>query len=63
MFIVAVGIDDLVVKPYIPYNEFVANLLRDNIGIVIFDLRGHGGQKHSSEAKKGMKELIYRKSI
>ena len=23
--------------------EFVANVLRDNIGIVIFDLRGHGG--------------------
>ena len=25
------------------FNEFVANALRDNIGIVIFDLRGHGG--------------------
>ena len=25
------------------FNEFVANVLRDNIGIVIFDLRGHGG--------------------
>ena len=25
------------------FNEFVANVLRDVIGIVIFDLRGHGG--------------------
>ena len=25
------------------FNEFVAKLLRDDIGIVIFDLRGHGG--------------------
>ena len=25
------------------FNEFVANVLRDDIGIVIFDLRGHGG--------------------
>ena len=42
-----VEIDDLAMKPYIPhkdyFNEFVANVLRDNIGIVIFDLRGHGG--------------------
>ena len=41
------GIDDLAEKPYIPhkiyFNEFVANVLRDDIGIVIFDLRGHGG--------------------
>ena len=39
--------DDLAVKPYIPqkkyFNEFVANVLRDDIGIVIFGLRGHGG--------------------
>ena len=39
--------DDLAVKPYIPqkkyFNEFVANVLRDDIGIGIFDLRGHGG--------------------
>ena len=39
--------DDLSVKPYIPQknylNEFVANVLRDDIGIVIFGLRGHGG--------------------
>ena len=25
------------------FNEFVANVLRDVIGIFIFDLRGHGG--------------------
>ena len=25
------------------FNKFVANVLRDNIGIVIFDLRGHEG--------------------
>ena len=25
------------------FNEFVANVMRDDIGIVIFDLRGHGG--------------------
>ena len=25
------------------FNEFVANVLQDVIGIVIFDLRGHGG--------------------
>ena len=25
------------------FNEFVANVLRDDIGIVIFDLKGHGG--------------------
>ena len=35
-------IDDLAEKPYIPqklyFNEFVANVWRDNIGIVIFDL-------------------------
>ena len=38
-------IDDLAEKPYIPqkkyFYEFVANVLRDNIGILIFDL--HGG--------------------
>ena len=37
--------DDLAEKPYIPQNnyfyEFVANVLHDNIGILIFDL--HGG--------------------
>ena len=43
------------------FNEFVANVLRDDIGIVVFDLRGHGGQKHPSGAKKGMEELIYQK--
>ena len=25
------------------FNEFVANVMRDVIGIVIFDLRGRGG--------------------
>ena len=25
------------------FNEFVANVLRDDIGIVILDLRGHAG--------------------
>ena len=36
-------IDNLAEKPYIPnyFYEFVANVLRDNIGILIFDL--HGG--------------------
>ena len=41
------AIDDLAVKPTshtkVYFNEFIANVLRDNIGIVIFDLRGHGG--------------------
>ena len=36
--------DDLAEKPYIPqkkyFYEFVANVLRDNIGILIFDLHG-----------------------
>ena len=39
--------DDLAKKPYIPHKSLlqwiVANVLRDNIDIVIFDLRGHGG--------------------
>ena len=35
---------DLTVKPYIPEkNEFVKNALRDNMGMIIFDLRGCGG--------------------
>ena len=42
-----VAIDNLAVKPYIPhksfFNEFVSNVLCDNIGIVIFDHQGHGG--------------------
>ena len=37
-------IDDLAEKPYIPqknyFYEFVANVLRDNIRILIFDLHG-----------------------
>ena len=40
-------IDDLAEKPYISqqfyFYEFVANFLRDNIGMIIFDLRGCGG--------------------
>ena len=44
------------------FNEFVANVLHDNIGIVILTsevMEAVGGQKHPSEAKNGMKELIY----
>ena len=37
-----VGIDDLQNRK-VYFNEFVANLLRDDIGIVTFDLRGNGG--------------------
>ena len=40
------AIDDLAVKLYIPHKsllEFVANVLGDDIGIVIFYLRCHGG--------------------
>ena len=33
-----VAIDDLAVKSYIYFNEFFVNSLRDNIGIVNFDL-------------------------
>ena len=44
---VRVGMKRLTAKPYILqkfyFNEFVANVLHDNIGILIFDLRGHGG--------------------
>ena len=41
-------IDDLAEKPYIPqkknyFHEFVANFLRDNMGIIIFDLQDCGG--------------------
>ena len=39
--------DDLVINhashTKLYFNEFVANVLRDNIGRVIFDLRGCGG--------------------
>ena len=39
------GIDDLAKKPYIPqknyFYEFVSNVLRDNTGILVFDI--HGG--------------------
>ena len=37
------AIDDLAVKQYIPHNGVFANVLRDNLGIVYFDLQGHGG--------------------
>ena len=58
------AIVDLAKKPYIPqkfyFNEFVANVMRDVIGIVIFDLlEASRDQKHPSEAKNDMKELIY----
>ena len=43
-------IDDLAEKPYIPQKnylyKFVANVLRDNIGILIFDLHGGMEAKH-----------------
>ena len=44
------------------FNEFVANTLLDNIGMIILTsevMEAVRGQKHSSEAKNGMKELIY----
>ena len=42
------------------FNEVVANALRDNMGMVIFDLmKAVRGQKHPSRVKNGMKELIY----
>ena len=42
------GIDNLAEKPCashtkVYFNEFVANVLRDDIGMGIFDLRGNGG--------------------
>ena len=46
------------------FNEFVANVMRDVIGIVIFDLlEASRDQKHPSEAKNDMKELIYWKKL
>ena len=48
--------DDLAMKPYIPhFNEFVAIVLRDNIGILIFDLRGHGGCQRPKTPLGGQK--------
>ena len=42
-----VEIVSITTKTHIPQKkntyEFVANVLRDNIGIIIFELRGHGG--------------------
>ena len=63
--------DDLAAKPYIPqkkyFNESVANALRGNIGIVNIltseVMEAVRGQKHLSEAKKGMEELIYWKFL
>ena len=37
------------------FNEFVVNVLRDNIGIVIFDLRGHGGCWRPKTPLRGQK--------
>ena len=37
------------------FNEFVANVLRDVIGIFIFDLRGHGGCKRPKTSLRGQK--------
>ena len=41
------AIDDLAMKPYIPHKSLLqwicCKVLRDTIGIAIFDLRGHGG--------------------
>ena len=41
------AIEVITAKPYILqkilFNEFVANALRENIGMIIFDLQGYGG--------------------
>ena len=37
------------------FNEFVANVMPDVIGIVIFDLRGHGGHKRPKTPLRGQK--------
>ena len=62
------AIVDLAEKPYIPqkiyFNEFVANVMRDVRGIFFLTsevMEAPRDQKHPSEAKNGMKELIYRK--
>ena len=39
------------------FNEFVANVLRDVIGIYIFDLRGYGGCKRPKIPVGGQKWL------
>ena len=39
--VVDVATDDLAVKVY--FNEFVASALHDNMGMIIFVLRGCGG--------------------
>ena len=47
LLVVDGGTDSITVKPYLLqkkyFNEFVPNVLRDNIGMIIFDLRGCGG--------------------
>ena len=37
------------------FNEFVANVLPDVIGIFIFDLRGHGGCQRPKTPRRGRK--------
>ena len=37
------------------FNEFVTNVLRDDIGIVSFDLRGHGGCLRPNTPFEGQK--------
>ena len=37
------------------FNEFVTNVLRDNIGLAIFDLRGHGGSWRQKAPLEGQK--------
>ena len=37
------------------FNEFVANFMRDVIGIVIFDLKGHGGHQRPKTPLRGQK--------
>ena len=42
--------DETIPHTKVYFNEFVANVLRDDIGIVILDLRGHGGCKRPKKA-------------
>ena len=60
------AIFDLAEKPYIPqknyFNEFVANVMRDVIGILFLTfnlMEATSDQKHPSEVENGMKESIY----
>ena len=49
LLVVDVGTDAITNKPYFllsllpTENEFVANFMCDNLGIILFDLRGCGG--------------------